>query len=295
MILRKVIESESIARLLMVLPLILSSLACGGVSPTATPGTGSGAPGVANQSGSPVSEVKGELVVFAAASLSEAFHELAQAFQQQHSGVKITFNFASSSALRTQLSQGAKADVFASADKENMDRAVAEGLIAGQPRVFVRNVPVIAVSVQSKVEIHSLADLAKPGVKLVFAIPGVPIGAYTQKILEKASQDPAYGSDFAQRVRQNVVSEEPNVKALFSKVVFGEADAAIVYRTDITADVREKVKVVEIPEAFNVTAEYYIGLPKDSPNPTAGQAFINFVLSPAGQEILAKWGFLPVR
>jgi len=122
----------------------------------------------------------------------------------------------------------------------------------------------------------------------------VPIGAYTRQILQNAAQDPDYGPDFADRVLKNVVSEEPNVRASLAKVVLGEADATFVYRSDITPEVRDRVKVVEIPARFNIVAEYYIAAVKNGPNPAGAQLFIDFVLSSEGQRILAKWGFKPV-
>lgn len=235
----------------------------------------------------------GEILVFAAASLQDAFQEAAQAFQRTHPGTTVRFHFAGSSQLRTQIAQGARADVFASADEPNMRKAQQEGLIDGEPRVFVRNTPVIAAAPTAP--IATLQDLARPGVRLVLAAKDVPIGNYARQILQRASQDPGYGKDFADRVLRNVVSEETNVKAALTKVVLGEADATFVYRTDITVDVRDRVKVVEIPSAFNVVADYYIAVVRNAPNPSGAQAFVAFILSPEGQGILARWGFQTVR
>lgn len=241
-----------------------------------------------------VEPVSGEVVVFAAASLTDAFEEIAQQFQARHPGATVTFNFAGSSALRTQLAQGAKADVFASADEKNMRGAQEDGTIVGEPQVFVRNIPVVVVPAGNPAGIAEFKDLAKPGVRLVLEAKDVPIGNYARQILAKASQDPAYGADFADRVLANVVSEETNVKAALTKVALGEADATFVYVSDVTPDMRDKVRVVEVPEQFNVVAQYYIGQVKEAPNPAAGKAFIEFVLSPEGQAILEKWGFIPI-
>lgn len=239
--------------------------------------------------------VSGEVVVFAAASLADAFQEIAQEFQVRYPGTTVTFNFAGSSALRTQLAQGAKADVFASADEKNMRGAQEDGTVAEEPRVFVHNTPVVVVPKGNPAGIAGFADLAKPGIRLVLEAKDVPIGNYARQILAKASEDPAYGSDFADRVLANVVSEETNVKAALTKVALGEADATFVYVSDVTPDVRDKVRVVEVPEQFNVVAEYYIATTKEAPNAAGGRAFIAFVLSPEGQAILEKWGFTPVE
>lgn len=263
-------------------------------SPTAT--SSPMAPASPTPQPTPTAEpVSGEVVVFAAASLTDAFQEIGQEFQAKYPGTRMTFNFAGSSALRTQLAQGAKADVFASADEKNMRGAQEDGTVAGEPQVFVRNTPVVVVPAGNPAGIAEFKDLAKPGVRLVLEAKDVPIGNYARQILAKASDDPAYGRDFADRVLANVVSEETNVKAALTKVALGEADATFVYASDVTPDVRDKVRVVEVPEQFNVVAEYYIAITKEAPNPAGGRAFIDFVLSPEGQAILEKWGFTPIE
>lgn len=305
--------------LLMMLLTSWVLVACGGTSPTPTPSRAGTPPPASTATPTaqamtsptamptatrvatptpaptPTPQLTGEVVVFAAASLTDAFKEIAAEFQKAHPGVTVTFNFGGSSLLRTQLAQGAKADVFASADKKNMDGAIQDGTISGTPKVFVRNEPVIVVPANNPAGITSLKDLGKSGVRLVLEGKDVPIGNYARQILDEASQDPSYGSDFSARVLQNVVSEETNVKASLTKVVLGEADATFVYRTDVTADVRDKVKIIEIPANLNITAEYYIATTKQAPNPTAAQAFVEYVLSPASQKILAKWGFKTVQ
>lgn len=238
---------------------------------------------------------QGEVVVFAAASLTDAFKEIGQVLQTRYPGLTFSFNFAASSTLRTQLAQGARADVFASADERNMRGAQQDGTIAGDPLVFVRNEPVIVVPAPNPAGITALKDLARPGVRLVLAGRDVPIGGYARQILQNAARNPDYGADFADRVLANVVSEEPNVRASLAKVVLGEADATFVYRSDITPDVRDRVRVVEVPAGLNLIADYYIARVKDGPNPAGAQVFIDFALSSEGQEILARWGFRPVK
>jgi molybdate transport system substrate-binding protein len=139
-----------------------------------------------------------------------------------------------------------------------------------------------------------LQDLAKPGVKLVLTNKEVPVGNYSRQALAKMSQDAAFGSDFATRVLANLVSEETNVKQVVAKVQLGEADAGIVYSSDVTPAVRGAVKVLAIPEPFNVIAQYPIAVVRDAPNAAGARAFIDYVLSPAGQAILTKHGFLAV-
>ena len=234
-----------------------------------------------------------EIMVFAAASLTEAFKDLAAEFERVQPRLKVAFNFAGSAQLRAQLAQGARADVFASADKKNIDAAIADGTVAVTPAIFARNKPVIVVSADDQTRISTLADLAKPGVRLVLAASDVPIGSYARQVLARASSDAKYGNDFAARVLQNVVSEETNVRAALTKVALGEASATFVYRTDLNADVRDRVKIIEIPNELNVVAEYYIATTKNA-RPGA-RAFVELVLSDKGQQALAKWGFGTVR
>gem|GEM_PF-115682 len=241
-----------------------------------------------------VPRIQGPLTVFTAASLTEAFKEMGANIEQANPGTKVTFNFAGSPTLRTQLAQGARADVFASADEPNMQGAQKEGTIASEPRLFVRNQLVAIVPAPNPAQVMRLQDLAKPGVKLVLTNKEVPVGNYSRQALAKMSQDAAFSSEFATRVLANLVSEETNVKQVVAKVQLGEADAGIVYSSDVTPAVRGAVKVLAIPESFNVIAQYPIAVVRDAPNAAGARAFIDYVLSPAGQAILTKHGFLAV-
>ena len=241
---------------------------------------------------SEVPRVQGELTIFAAASLTAAFKEMAAQIEQANPGTKLAFNFAGSPTLRTQLAQGARADVFASADEPNMYGAQKDGTISGEPRVFARNLLVVVVPADNRAEINTLQDLAKPKLKLVLTNKDVPVGNYARQALDKMSQDPAFGDDFARRVLANLVSEEANVKQVASKVQLGEADAGIVYSTDVTQAMRSAVWVIEIPPEFNVTAKYPMAAVKGTRNESGARAFIEYVLSPAGQAILTRHGFL---
>lgn len=255
---------------------------------------GPAAPPAAAASPSPQRSAAGELTVFAAASLTDAFQEISAGFTAQHPDSRVTFNFGASSQLRAQLEQGASADVFASADQAQMDRAKQANLIDGAERVFARNRLVVITPQNNPGGIRELRDLAKPGLRFVTAAAEVPVGVYTQQMLEKLSQDPQFGSDFKDRVNANIVSREPNVRQVVAKVALGEADAAVVYSSDVTPDVAPRLARVEIPDTYNTLATYPIAVVRNAPNRAAAEAFIAYVLSPAGQATLKKWGFITV-
>ena len=247
------------------------------------------------QASAEVPRLQGELTIFTAASLTDAFKEMGANLEQANPGTKVLFNFAGSPTLRTQLAQGARADVFASADEPNMQGAQKEGSIASEPRIFVRNQLVAIVPAANPAQVMRLQDLAKSGVKLVLTNKEVPVGNYSRQALTKMSQDAAFGAEFTTRVLANLVSEETNVKQVVAKVQLGEADAGIVYSSDVTPAVRGAVQVLAIPESFNVIARYPIAVVREAPNAAGARAFIDYVLSPAGQAILTKHGFLALE
>ena len=247
------------------------------------------------QASAEVPRLQGELTIFTAASLTDAFKEMGANLEQANPGTKVLFNFAGSPTLRTQLAQGARADVFASADEPNMQGAQKEGSIASEPRIFVRNQLVAIVPAANPAQVLRLQDLAKSGVKLVLTNKEVPVGNYSRQALTKMSQDAAFGAEFTTRVLANLVSEETNVKQVVAKVQLGEADAGIVYSSDVTPAVRGAVQVLAIPESFNVIARYPIAVVREAPNAAGARAFIDYVLSPAGQAILTKHGFLALE
>jgi molybdate transport system substrate-binding protein len=236
--------------------------------------------------------IQGGLTIFAAASLTDAFQGMAAAIELANPGTKLTFNFAGSPTLRTQLAQGARADVFASADEPNMLGAENDGTIVGPPQTFARSVLVVVMPAKSAAGIHTLQDLAKPNIKLILTNKEVPVGNYARQVLEKMSQDAAFGPDFSKRVLANLVSEETNVRQVASKVQLGEADAGIVYSTDVTSALRGAVRTLQIPPEFNVIAKYPIVVVKGTQNETGAEAFITYVLSFVGQDILTHRGFL---
>jgi molybdate transport system substrate-binding protein len=240
----------------------------------------------------PPASVSGEVVVFAASSLTDAFQDMAADFQRANPNARLTFNFGASSQLATQLGQGAHADVFASADQVQMDAARTASALQGEDRVFARNRLVLITPRDNPKHIAGLKDLAAPGVKFVTAQPGVPIGQYVSQMLDRATADADYPADFQSRVDANTVSREDNVRQVVSKVQLGEADAAVVYSTDATPRVRDELQLIEIPDRLQVFAAYPIAVARGN-NATGGDAFVSYVLSPDGQAALAKWGFLP--
>jgi molybdate transport system substrate-binding protein len=235
------------------------------------------------------------LTVFAASSLTDAFEEIATAFEAANPGVDIAFNFASSSDLATQLSEGAPADIFASANARQMTVATDAGRIAGRPYTFVKNRLVLIVPADNPADIQSLRDLANEGVNLVIAAPDVPVRDYTNTMLDRLAADPGYGEEYRTAFLANVVSEEENVRQVSAKVALGEADAGIVYLSDVTPDIADEVLALPIPDALNTIATYPIAVTNDSANPELAQAFVDFVLSDAGQDALVSWGFISIR
>ncbi|MBI3941587.1 MAG: molybdate ABC transporter substrate-binding protein [Chloroflexi bacterium] len=237
----------------------------------------------------------GDLTVFAAASLTEAFTEIGKQFEASHPGSKVVFNFAGSQQLAQQLAQGAPADIFASANKTQMDAAIKAGrVVSGTKRTFARNRLVVIYPKDNPAGLKEPQDLAQPQLKLVLAAKEVPVGQYTLDFLDKAVKDPAFGPSFKNGVIKNVVSYEQDVKAVLAKVALGEADAGIVYTTDITPGSATKVGRLDIPDALNMIAAYPIAAVSDSKHTTLAKDFLDMILNPPGQQILVKYGFIPV-
>ncbi len=233
------------------------------------------------------------LTVFAAASLSEAFADLGLRFERRHPGTAVRFNFAGSQQLAAQLEQGAPADVFAPADEQWMKFAAAEAGIAGPSPTFARNSLVVIVPRSNPGHIRGLADLGRPGIKLVIGDPAVPAGKYARQVIANLGARPEFGAEFARRALANVVSEEENVKGVVGKVQLAEADAGIVYSSDLTPRVARRVRALAIPAAANVIAGYRIAVMTAARHPAAARAFLEFVRGREGQAILARHGFLP--
>jgi len=234
------------------------------------------------------------LTVLAAASLTEPFQDIGKSFEAAHPGVTVEFSFAGSQDLAQQLSQGADADVFASASTSYMDAAVKDNRVSQDAvKTFAMNKLVVIYPNDNPAKITSLTDLAKPGIKLDLASADVPVGKYAITFLDNASKDATYGSTYKDDVLKNVVSYEDNVKAVLTKVSLGEADAGIVYISDVSADYATKVQKLYIPDSLNSIASYPIAPISDSKNATLAQAFVDAVLATDGQNVLNQYGFFP--
>jgi len=223
--------------------------------------------------------VTGSATVFAAASLTAAFTDAKTLLATTTPGLTLTFNFAGSNALVTQITQGAPADVFASADTANMAKLVDAGLVEA-PVTFARNKLQIAVAAGNPKGITGVADLARPGVSVVLAAPGVPVGDYTRKVLAD------------QRIAVSAKSLEADVKSALSKVTSGEADATVVYVTDVIAG-GAAVAGVAVPDALQPTITYPIAVVKAARNPAAARAFVDSAVAGDVQNALRSAGFLP--
>lgn len=266
--------------------LALASLAAAGQAAGAPPSTSSPGPGGRSSSGVTASSAR-ELVLFEAASLKDAFARLGVAFARDNAGVKIVTNAAGTQELRAQIEQGAAADVFASADREHMNALVASGLVT-TPSVFACNELVVVVRPALAATVKTLADLPKVE-RIVVGAPEVPVGSYTQQVLGKAAAK--LGVDFARGVERRIVSRELNVRQVLAKVLLGEADAAVVYRSD-AASTHGKVSVVSIPTELNIVAEYPIAILRAAPHAELGRRWIELARSPEGAAALRETGFI---
>lgn len=237
-------------------------------------------------------DTDGQLTVFAAMSLVDAFTEIKERLESEVPGLEITLNFAGSQTLATQLAEGGEADVFASADETQMQAAIEAGRISGDPVLFVQNHLTVVVPPDNPAGIQTFADLADDDVHLVLAQPEVPAGHYARQVICAMAEDIAtYGEDFADRVGDNVVSLEEDVRGVLTRVQLGEADAGIVYASDaVTAG--DAVATIEVPDSVNVLASYPIAA-VESGDKALANAFIAYVLGPEGQAILSEYGFTP--
>jgi molybdate transport system substrate-binding protein len=249
-----------------------------------------GATGGAAQDAAPSSEV----TVFAAASLTEAFRELGPKLAERRPGTVVKFNFAGSQQLAVQIEQGAPADVFASADQRWMDYARERQLMEGEPRIFTNNRLVAIVPKSNPGRIRRLEDLAKRGIKLVLGAEAVPVGKYSREVIANLERVQGFPERYSAKVLGNLVSQEENVKSVVSKVQLGEADAGLVYRSDVTPQVARYLTVLEIPSEASVLASYPIAVVAASENPEGARAFMDLVTSAEGQAVLTRHGLMPV-
>lgn len=234
------------------------------------------------------------LIISAAASLTDAFEALGARFREGRPGSELVFNFAGSQQLAQQIASGAPADIFASADRRQMEVAVATGRIdedSVQP--FAANRLVIIYPASGATPVSSPQDLARPGLRLVLPADEVPAGRYVQQFLQKAAAGDL-GSDYRRQVLDNVVSYELNVRAVLTRVSLGEADAGIVYKSDVHGAQNAAVSQTEIPDDLNVLATYYLAPLAGAGDNAPAREFIAFVRSPEGQSILQDHGFVPI-
>lgn len=233
------------------------------------------------------------LMVFAAGSLTQSFTEMGTLFEAQHPGTKVSFNFQNANTLAQQIEQGAPADVFASAAKKFMTNAVDTGRVnKDDVKIFAQNKLVVIYPKNNPANIKTLGDLVKPGIKLVVGAKEGPQGVYVEGFLTKASQDSSFSTVYKEDFYKNVVSYESTVNGVVTKVSLGEADAGIVFFSDSQGNAVDKVDILEIPDSLNIEARYPIATLNDSQNPELAKAFVDFVLSSTGQEVLNKYGFL---
>jgi molybdate transport system substrate-binding protein len=258
---------------------ILATLLClsvaGGSCSMASPGAGATAVGGGGD----------EVLVFAASSLTEAFAGIGRRFEEGNPSATIRFAFGPSDALATQINNGAPADVFASASEAWMRTVREHGPGVTAEAAFARNRLVIITPPDDPAHIASLEDLGRPGVKLVLAGEDVPAGAYAREALSRAG--------VAERAAANVVSNEEDVKAVVQKIILGEADAGIVYATDVTTEVEPSVRTVSLPRAADVIATYPIAVVARGERRGTAASFVAYVLGPEGQGVLRSSGFLP--
>lgn len=234
------------------------------------------------------------LTVMAAASLSDAFTRIGAQFEEDHPGVRVAFNFAGSQQLAQQIAQGAAADVFASANLKQMNAAVQAGRIQpGAVQIFASNRLVMIYAVDNPAGVRALEDLAREGVKLVLAAGEVPAGQYTLEFLDKAGAAASFGAGYKAAVLANVVSYEDNIRIVLTKVALGEADAGIVYASDVTGAEAGQVGIAAIPDALNVLAVYPAAPLSDSEQPELAVQFVDLLLAPQGQALLVEYGFQP--
>jgi molybdate transport system substrate-binding protein len=236
-----------------------------------------------------------ELTVFTAASLTGAFSEIGQLYENE-TGIDVAFNFDGSQALRTQMENGAYADVFASANNKQMNALSSLGLMNNSSvSIFTRNKLSLIVPKDNPAGISNLSDLAKPGVKIVIGTKDVPVGDYALQIINKLGNDSAYGPEYKEKVLANIISQETSVNYVVTKIALGEADVGLAYVSDVTEDLSSKVDKIEIPDEYNIIAEYPMGISKESKYTAEAEEFIDLVKSEEGRAVLERYGFIPVK
>ncbi len=235
----------------------------------------------------------GTLTVFAAASLTDAFARLARDFERAHPGVAVRLSFAGSQQLAAQIEAGAKADVFVAADDRSMARLDAASRLEPPVRNVARNRLAVIVPATNPARIERLDQLARPGVKLVLCASNVPAGRYARDLFARLERAGVLSQGGAARVLANVVSEEDNVRSVLGKVRLGEADAGVVYRSDLGAGGHDRPREVAVPDSLNPMAAYPIAVVRDTREPDLARAFVTYACGEEGLRTLMSQGFLP--
>ncbi|HWQ65128.1 MAG TPA: molybdate ABC transporter substrate-binding protein, partial [Methanospirillum sp.] len=235
------------------------------------------------------------LTIFAAASLTGVVGDLDKSFEASHPGITITPNFDSSATLETQIKEGASADLFLPASDSNINNLVKANLISKDDVTpYATNKLALIVPADNPAGITGLADLAKPGVKIVSETKDVPVRKYTEQMLNKTVNDTAYGQAFVDAFKKNIVSEETNVAGATTKVSLGEADAGITYYSDVSKELADKIKIIEIPENLNVVAKYNAGVLTESKQKDLAKDYVKLLTSDDGKTALKEYKFSPV-
>lgn len=234
------------------------------------------------------------LTILAATSLSECMKQLEAEFHKSSPDVPLSFSFAPSQQLARQILNGASADLFLSADRESVQMLVDNGGISPENRgEFIANRLLVIANLHSPVV--RLLDLSKPGVKIVLASQESPAGKYTLQLLDKLNAEGALGENYQEQVLKNVVSYENSIRTVVTKVELGEADAGIVYQSDIYPAYIGKVRQILIPDSLNITAIYSYGIPNTTSRQDDARKFVELLISPEGQSIFQGCGFLPIQ
>ena len=235
-------------------------------------------------------ETEKELVIFAASSLTDVFQELGEEYQLENPRVSVQFNFAGSSNLRMQLEYGAKADLYASANSFQIDLAFKNNAVRGLPKQYASN-ELVLVTPKGNTKVNSLKDLPNQDVKIIFGASVVPIGVYSNIVLDKLASAPVFGVDYRKGVEQNIVSYEPNVRMILNKIVLKQADAAFVYFTDINSVDPDLISIIRIPDKYNASVGYFILETSNVAKPIDAKKFVRFIGSEKGLSILESYGF----
>lgn len=232
-----------------------------------------------------------ELTVFCGAGLAGAFNEIGQMYKNE-SNVSVVFDFDGTQLLRTQIENGAYADILVAPNEKNLNALKNEGLLNNSSiLLFARSWQALIVPKSNPAQIQNLSDLAKTGIKIVGGVKDLPITNITMQVLDKLSADPAYGSQYKEKVLSNIVSQETNVNQIVSKIALGEADAAFVHKSEVNSGYVDKVTIINIPEKYNVKSDYSIVMLNQTKVSGTAKRFIDLVKSTEGKAVLVRYGY----